>query len=66
MMTTNLGPPELLEPDRAGIIPSRGQIGQHNHDESDQRLCQERSNSAQSYCNPNSRLKGGLSPCSPS
>ena len=27
-------------------------------DESDQRLCQERSNSAQSYCNPKLQAKG--------
>ena len=66
MMTTDFGPPELLEPDRTEITLDSGQVRQHNHDESDQRLCQERSNSAQSYCNPNSRLKVGLSPCSPS
>ena len=43
MMTIDLGPPELLEPDRAGVTPGSGQVGQHNHDESDQRLRQERS-----------------------
>ena len=34
MMTTDLGPPELLESDRAGVTPGSGQVGQHNHDES--------------------------------
>ena len=65
-MTTDLGPPELLELDRTEITLDSGQVGQHNDDESEGRLRLGLKVAPQPYCKPNSGLKGGLLPCSPS
>ncbi len=65
-MTTDLCPPELPDPDGARIILSPGQICQHNDDESEERLRLGLNVAPRPYCKPNSGLKGGLLPCSPS